>query len=174
MKRVSLLVSAALGFAGAAFAQDAMMSAPSEDTGAMMSQDSDQAAGAMMAPPKDSGPMMAPPKDADRMTARTGQTVVFTDLKSAEALVSRGPTVLLFAANGDPASQAEIAQINSEGTRLGNITVVVVDYDKAADLKARYKVMSRHTYVRIDAMGGELAAWSGGGVDGILAHVEKM
>ena len=126
-----------------------------------------------MAPPKDAGDtMMAPAKDSGTMMA--GRTVAFTDLKSVEALAAKGPTVLLFAAKGDTVSQADIAQINSEGERLGNITVVVVDPDKAADLKARYRVMGGHTYVRIDAMGVRLASWSGGGVDGILAHVPKM
>ncbi len=164
MKRVILPVIAALAFAGAAFAQDSMMSAPSTDTGSMMSNDSEQKAGAMM----------APQKDAYRMMAAQGQIMMFSDLKSAEALAAKGPTVLLFASDNDPASQAEIAQIKTDGSRLGDISVVVVNYDKAADLKARYKVMSRHTYVEIDAMGGERAAWSGGGVDGILAHVGKM
>jgi hypothetical protein len=159
--------------AGAVFAEDTMMSAPPKDQGAMMSQDADQPAGTMMAPPKDAGDtMMAPAKDSGTMMA--GRTVAFTDLKSVEALAAKGPTVLLFAAKGDTVSQADIAQINSEGERLGNITVVVVDPDKAADLKARYRVMGGHTYVRIDAMGVRLASWSGGGVDGILAHVPKM
>jgi hypothetical protein len=77
----------------------------------------------------------------------------------------------LFAAGSDPAGQAEVARIDRDGSRLGRITVVVVDTDKAADLKARYRVRGRHTYVQIDAEGRALSAWSGGGVDGILAHV---
>jgi hypothetical protein len=139
-----------------------MMGGPSKDGGAMMSKEPEQAPGAMMAPSTDSGTMMAP----------AARAVPFTDLKSAEALAAKGPTVLLFAADRDPAGRMELDQIDAAGPRLGDVTVVVVDPDKAADLKARYRVMGRTAYVQIDAMGKAVAAWSGGGVDGILAHVK--
>ena len=49
-----------------------------------------------------------------------------------------------------------------------------MDYDKAADLKNRYDITYQHTYVQIDGMGRKLGVWSGGGVDGILSHVNRM
>ncbi len=164
MKRTVLSFAAAVALAGAAFAQDAMMNGPSKDGGAMMSRDANQAANSMMAPAKDtgaSGSMMAP----------AHRTVPYTDLTSAEALAATGPTVLLFAAASDAAGRAEIAKIDSDGSRLGGITVVVVDPGKAAGLKARYRVMAALAYVQIDAEGKAIETWKGGGVDGILAHV---
>jgi thioredoxin 1 len=164
MKSMVVLFVAALALPAAAFAQDAMMAAPEAGTD-------------MMSPPaKDSGAMMADPKAGStlRFAAGTGHKVNFTTLKAAQAVAAKGPAVLMFAADWCPRCQADLRQISAEGARLGNITVVVVDYDKAVDLKARYGITYQHTYVQIDAMGKKLAAWSGGGVDGILSHVDRM
>jgi hypothetical protein len=48
---------------------------------------------------------------------------------------------------------------------------VVVDYDRASELKQMYGVSYQHTYVQIDTDGEKVALWSGGGVDGILGNV---
>ena len=92
---------------------------------------------------------------------------------SAEALAANDPTVLFFAADWCPYCQADLKDINANGSRLGKVNVVVVDYDKSAELKAKYGITVQDTYVQIDPMGAKLAIWSGGGVDGILKNLVK-
>ena len=108
-----------------------------------------------------------------RTAMSTGQKVLFSTLRAAEAIAANGPAVLMFAADWCPICQADLKDINAHGSRLGDVTVVVVDYDKSADLKTRYGITYQHTYVQIDAMGRKLGVWSGGGVDGILSHVNR-
>jgi hypothetical protein len=55
---------------------------------------------------------------------------------------------------------------------LGNITIVVVDYDKERELERTYGVTVQDTFVQISAEGARLAAWNSGGVDGILTRVK--
>jgi hypothetical protein len=50
---------------------------------------------------------------------------------------------------------------------------VVADYDKAAELKAKYRVTVQNTYVQIDTNGKQKAIWMGGGVDGVLSHIVR-
>ena len=116
---------------------------------------------------------MADPKVGHmlRMASSTGHKVIFTDLAVAEAMARTGPTVLFFAADWCPFCQADLRDINAHGDQLRNITIVVVDYDKAIDLETRYAVTAQDTFVQIDPDGRSLAAWNGGGVDGILSHV---
>ena len=94
-------------------------------------------------------------------------------MMSAQALAEKGPTVLFFAADWCPTCRVALNDINANGARMNEVTVVVVDYDKAADLKAKYGVTSLHTYVQIDAQGEKLAIWNGGGVDGIVKNVKR-
>ncbi len=41
------------------------------------------------------------------------------------------------------------------------MTIVVVDFDTANDLRQKYGVTVQHTFVQVDAEGNELAKWSG-------------
>jgi len=109
-----------------------------------------------------------------RTAQSTGIKVIFKDLKSAEALAANNPTVLFFAADWCPACQMDLKDINANGSRLGKVNVVVVDYDKSANLKAMYGVTVQDTFVQIDAKGAKLSIWNGGGVDGVLAHLKAM
>lgn len=108
-----------------------------------------------------------------RMAKSSGMKVIFKDLMSAERLAMKHPTVLFFAADWCPYCQADLKDINANGSRLGKVNVVVVDYDKSADLKAKYGVTVQDTFVQIDAKGAKLAIWNGGGVDGILNNIAK-
>jgi thiol-disulfide isomerase/thioredoxin len=108
-----------------------------------------------------------------RMAMSTGMKSSYSSLAAAEGLAMKGPTVLFFAADWCPSCQADLKDINANGSRLGAVNVVVVDYDKSADLKARYGVTVQDSFVQIDAMGARLAIWNGGGVDGILRNVKQ-
>jgi thiol-disulfide isomerase/thioredoxin len=125
---------------------------------------------------KETGAMMsaqAVDESSPRFARSTGKKVIFSNLPDAQALAQKGPTVLFFAADWCPTCRLALKDINANGAQLNEITVVVVDYDKAADLKAKYGVTSQHTYVQIDALGEKLAIWNGGGVDGIVKNVKR-
>ena len=106
--------------------------------------------------------------------APAGGLADFTDLAGAKAFAAKGPTVLFFSADWCLFCQADLRQFKAEGKRLGDVTVVVVDYDAAKDLKTAYKVTYQHTYVWIDSRGAAKAVWNGGGIDGILSRVKAM
>jgi len=122
-----------------------------------------------------SNTMTADPKVGSelRFATSTGHKVIFTDIEAAEMLAAKAPTVLFFAADWCPNCQADLKDINANGSRLGMITIVVVDYDKERDLESTYGVTVQDTFVQIDSKGVRLAGWNGGGVDGILAHVKR-
>jgi thiol-disulfide isomerase/thioredoxin len=109
-----------------------------------------------------------------RAATSTGRKVIYTTIEAAEVLAAKGPTVLLFAADWCPICQADLKDINANGSRLGKITVVVADFDKERELERTYGVVVQHTYVQIDAKGNKMSAWNGGGVDGILGHLKGM
>jgi thiol-disulfide isomerase/thioredoxin len=108
-----------------------------------------------------------------RMAKSSGMKVLYKDLMTAENPAKKNPTVLFFAADWCPNCQADLKDINANGSRLGKVNVVMVDYDKSADLKAKYGITVQDTFVQIDAKGGKLAIWSSGGVDGILKNLVK-
>ncbi len=108
-----------------------------------------------------------------RMAKGSGMKVAYKSLMAAENLAAKEPTVLFFAADWCPACQADLKDVNANGSRLGKVNVVVVDYDKSSDLKAKYGITAQDTFVQIDPMGAKLAIWNGGGVDGILKNLAK-
>ncbi len=72
-----------------------------------------------------------------------------------------------------PTCRAAMNELDGEAARLGNITVVVVNYDRASELKRKYGISYQHTYVQIDAEGNKIALWRGGGIDGVLKNVVR-
>ena len=154
--------------AGTATTPDAsgMMAAPAQ--GSMAAPDQSTMAPSGGATKAD--PMMG---SQLRMAKSSGMKVIFKDLMSAERLARTNPTVLFFAADWCPYCQADLKDINANGSRLDKVNVVVVDYDKSADLKAKYGITVQDTFVQIDSKGAKLAIWNGGGVDGILTNLTK-
>ena len=158
MRRMMIVISAGLLAAAGAFSQSMMStSSSSSDAGSMTAS--------AMADPKVGHEL--------RMAPSTGRKVLFTTLAAAEAFTSNGPVVLFFAADWCPYCQADLKEINADGAKLKDITVVVLDYDKEKALRRQYAVTVQDTFVQIDAKGTSLTAWNGGGVDGILQHVTR-
>jgi thiol-disulfide isomerase/thioredoxin len=120
----------------------------------------------------DSGTMMMEKAPGPAMMSSGGK-VMFTSLEEARTLAAAGPTVLFFNADWCPLCRTDMRQIDERLTELGNITVVVVDYDRNAKLRKKYGVTYQHTYVQINDDGQKLALWNGGGVDGILSNVVR-
>ena len=114
-----LFTVALLSISTLAFGQSMMQSATKAGgTGSMMSSN------AMTADPKVGAEL--------RVAKSTGHKLLYTTIEDAKALAAKGPTVLFFAADWCPYCQADFNDINANGTRLGNITIVVVEirYDK--------------------------------------------
>jgi len=116
--------------------------------------------------------MMAPPAGAEggsmMMAGPASRILPFTDLSTARLLAAQGPTVLFFQASWCPTCRAAMRDLEAGAGRLGGVVVLVVDYDRAVDLKKRYGVSSQHTWVRIDASGRKLDTWSGGSLEELL------
>jgi thiol-disulfide isomerase/thioredoxin len=120
--------------------------------------------------------MMAPPAEAGQggsmmMSGASSRIIPFTDLSTARLLAAQGPTVLFFQAAWCPTCQVAMRELQDGAGRLGDVLVIVVDYDRAGELKKRYGVTYQHTWVRIDAGGRKLAVWNGGGLDELLRRM---
>jgi thiol-disulfide isomerase/thioredoxin len=191
MKRAILFAAVLVSLSGAAMAQGMKGSSSDSDNGKMMAPADKGSTDSMMAKPDSmsNNDMMEDMsyatlkkegKLADthvgmqlRMAKSPGMKVAYENLMSAEKLAAKGPTVLFFAADWCPSCQADLRDINANGAKLGDVTVVVVDYDKSADLKQKYGITVQDTFVQIGPMGEKIGIWNGGGVDGIVAKVQK-
>jgi thiol-disulfide isomerase/thioredoxin len=160
MIRTSLILLALFTAAGLGFGQSMMSTSNSKGNASTMMS---------------ANPMNADPKVGSqlRFAPSSGTKVIFTTLEAAEVLAAKRPTVLFFSADWCPYCQADLRDINANGSRLGNIAIVVANYDKTAELNAKYGITVQDTFVQIDAAGAEKAIWTGGGVDGILAHTVR-
>ena len=134
----------------------------SEEVNAMMS--------APEAPPEGAMMMAADSGEGGAMMMSGGRKLEFTTLENARLLATTGPAVLFFYADWCPTCKVAMKNIDSRLSELGNIALIVVDYDDSADLKRKYGVTYQHTYVQIDADGEKLAIWNGGGIGGILEN----
>lgn len=156
------IVLAAAALAAALVSAPSLSARGKPETGAMAMQ-----GGAMMS-------AQAEQQGSPRFAPSEGKKVIFTTLGDAQALAAEGPVVLFFAADWCPTCIAALRDINANGGKLGAITVVIVEYDKAGELKSRYGVTSQHTFVQIDSRGTRLAAWNGGGVQDIVKNTVKV
>jgi thiol-disulfide isomerase/thioredoxin len=179
MKRLAFMILILASIAATADAQamtgSTTMSGSSSDTAASPDASGMMAAPAQGAMASTGGAMKADPMMGSqlRKAPSTGMKVIYKNLMSAEGLAKKEPTVLFFAADWCPNCQADLKDINANGSRLGKVNVVVVDYDKSSDLKAKYGITVQDTFVQIDSKGAKLAIWNGGGVDGILNNLAK-
>jgi thiol-disulfide isomerase/thioredoxin len=121
--------------------------------------------------------MMAPPAAGQggsmMMSASASRIVPFNDLATARLLAERGPAVLFFQASACQSCQAALRELQAGAQRLGDVVVLVVDYDREGELGKRYGVSSPHAWVRIDGGGRKLAAWSGGGLEELLRRMSQ-
>jgi thiol-disulfide isomerase/thioredoxin len=162
MKRASWVILLSLGAVALSFGQSMMSTNNSNGNSTTM----------MSANPMKADPMMG---SQLRFAKSTGTKVIFTTLEAAEALAAKQPTVVFLAADWYPYCQADLKDINANGNQLGDVAVVVANYDTATELKAKYRITVQDTFVQIDASGMEKAIWRGGGagVDDIVSHIVR-
>tara|TARA_B100000508_G_C11461538_1_gene279481 strand:- start:2654 stop:3265 length:612 start_codon:yes stop_codon:yes gene_type:complete len=88
---------------------------------------------------------------------------VYTDYDPALlANASSGDVVLFFHAKWCPSCRALESDIKSNlGAIPSDVTIMVVDFDTAQDLKVKYGVNRQHTLVQVDANGNEIKKLTG-------------
>jgi len=91
-----------------------------------------------------------------------GSYITLADYDADKSAYASTDVVLFF--NAAWCSTCREARDNIEADLAGipsDLTIVVVDFDTATDLRQKYGVTVQHTFVQIDAEGTELAKWSG-------------
>ena len=91
-----------------------------------------------------------------------GSYISLADYEADKSAYASTDVVLFF--NAAWCSTCREARDNIEADLAGipsDLTIVVVDFDTATDLRQKYGVTVQHTFVQIDAEGTELAKWSG-------------
>lgn len=91
-----------------------------------------------------------------------GAYITLADYDADKSAYASTDVVLFF--NAVWCSTCREARDNIEADLAGipsDLTIVVVDFDTATDLRQKYGVTVQHTFVQIDAEGTELAKWSG-------------
>jgi thiol-disulfide isomerase/thioredoxin len=143
--------------------------------GAANPEKNSEEAAAMMKPPEapDAGGSMMADTMAGPAMMSSGGTVTFTNLDDAKSLAEKGPTVLFFHASWCSSCRSAMLDIDLRVHELGDVTVVVVDYDGTPELKKKYGITYQHTFVQIDSAGEKIALWNGGDVDYILYNVVR-
>jgi thioredoxin 1 len=110
---------------------------------------------------------------ADNPARPMGGLEKYMGLEEAGMKTADGPVVLFFFADWCPTCQAALKNLKADKEKLGDITVLIVNYDREKELKRKYGVTYQHTYVQIDSRGNSIALWNGGGIDGILTNTVR-
>lgn len=121
------------------------------------------------AEPRD--PVAAASAENDEAASGPGSYIALADYLADQAAYAGTDVVLFF--NAEWCSTCKVARDNIEGNPGSippDLTIVAVDFDNAGDLRQKYGVTVQHTFVQIDAVGNELAKWSGSVTAGEIAQ----
>ncbi|MFM8239474.1 MAG: thioredoxin family protein [Actinomycetota bacterium] len=113
-------------------------------------------------PAETSAPAESESPSSEAAPSGPGSYITLADYDADRAAYSATDVVLFF--NAAWCSTCKEARDNIEADLAGipsGLTIVVVDFDTATDLRQKYGVTVQHTFVQVDADGNELAKWSG-------------
>jgi len=154
------LVAVALGLVLAGCASpsaDSPSSSPAPETSAA-------AASPTQATPSASSAEASPSAEttSEAAPAGPGSYITLAEYDADRSAYDSTDVVLFF--NASWCSTCKVARDNIEADLAAipsGLTIVVVDFDTANDLRQKYGVTVQHTFVQVDAAGTELAKWSG-------------
>ena len=116
-----------------------------------------------------SAPSMESGTSGEAATSSSGQTtsgpgsyITLADYDGDRGAFAATDVVLFF--NADWCSTCKVARDNIQADLASipaGLTIVIVDFDTATELREKYGVTVQHTFVQVDADGNELAKWSG-------------
>ena len=129
--------------------------------GAMLLTSCMASSGVSQSPVADA-PASEAPANTEDVTATAGQYITYGTYESSADEFSDTDVVLFF--NAAWCSTCKVARDNFEASLDQipiDLTIVVVDFDTATELRKLYGVTVQHTFVQIDASGEALTKWSG-------------
>jgi thiol-disulfide isomerase/thioredoxin len=95
-----------------------------------------------------------------------------TDLAS---LARDGKTVVFFFATWCPNCILTLTELSQKWAEVDpDVTVVIADYDKETELKAKYGVTYQDTFVLLDKDANSAKLWNAGGVAGLNENVRAQ
>ena len=112
--------------------------------------------------PAPDAPASEAPANTEDVAATAGKYITYGTYESAVDEFSDTNVVLFF--NADWCSTCKVARDNFEASLDQipiDLTIVVVDFDTATELRKLYGVTVQHTFVQIDASGEAITKWSG-------------
>lgn len=89
----------------------------------------------------------------------------FTDLAAVQKQAEEAPAILWFAAEWCGLCRAAKAEFRARAPELPrDLRVYLVDFDRASELRARYRIPLQDVFVQIGPEGERRALWVGGAV----------
>lgn len=123
--------------------------------------------------PAPEAPVSEAPASSEESSAVAGQYITYGTYETSAAEFSDTNVVLFF--NAAWCSTCQVARENFEASLdqiPTDLTIVVVDFDTATEVRKKYGVTVQHTFVQIDPAGEAVGKWSGStSIEQIVAQV---
>jgi thiol-disulfide isomerase/thioredoxin len=114
------------------------------------------------APPSNAMMSADPAKAVFDLSGLAPRVLAYSSEAAAQAIAGRNRVVYFFAASWCPTCRETYRDIKANAKDIpSDLTIVVVDYDKSAELKTKYGITYQHTFVSLGPKGQKLKVWSG-------------
>lgn len=102
-------------------------------------------------------------------------TVVnFTTEQAALGLAKTRRVVYFFAADWCELCAADLAELRTKTAEVpADVTLVLVDFDNADDLRVKYGIPLQDVFLQIDSLGKKKTLWVGGGVAALKKKIKS-